>query len=116
MFSEDGCAWCERARREFLLPMLRNAGYRARVDFVQVDVDNDRPLTDFSGRPSTHAAVARVLAVKLVPTVMLFGAKGERLTDPLRGFAGGSDYYGFHLDQRIDAAVGAIGRRAAPTR
>jgi len=109
LFSQHGCPWCERARREFLLPMSGNAHYRSRVSFVQVDVDSDRALRDFSGQATTHAAFARANGVRLYPTVMLFGPNGERLAEPLAGFTG-SDFYGAHLDQRIDAAVGRLGK------
>ena len=109
LFSQHGCPWCERARREFLVPMSRNADYRGRIAFVQVDVDSDRALRDFGGSATTHAAFARENGVRLYPTVILFGPKGERLAEPLSGFTG-SDFYGAHLDQRIDTASRALRR------
>ena len=39
LFSETGCPWCERLRREYLLPMQINAGVQKKVMFFQVDVD-----------------------------------------------------------------------------
>ena len=110
LFSEKDCVWCERTRREFLLPMQRNPGYREKLAFVQVNVDSDAPLTDFRGRPSTHAALARQFGVKLMPTVMLLGRDGEPLAEALVGFTG-SDYYGYYLDQRIDSAVARVRKR-----
>ena len=109
LFSEPGCPWCERVRREFLLPMQRNAGYRARVAFVQVDVNSTRALRDFGGQTTTHAEFARAHGVRLYPTVMLFGPAGRRLAEPLAGFSG-PDFYGAYLDQRIDEAVGKLRR------
>jgi len=103
LFSQHGCPWCQRVRREFLLPMSRNARYRSQVAFVQVDVDRDRPLRDFGGNATTHAAFARDYGVRLYPTVMLFGPNGERLAEPLIGFSG-SDFYGAYLDERIELA------------
>jgi len=107
LFSEPGCPWCERVRREFLLPMQSNAGYRVRVAFVQVDVNSTRALRDFGGHTTTHAEFARVNGVRLYPTVMLFGPAGQRLAEPLPGFSG-PDFYGAYLDQRIDEAVGKL--------
>lgn len=104
LFSQHGCSWCQRVRQEFLLPMSRNAGYRSRVALVQVNIDSDRELRDFGGRPTTHAAFARANGVRLYPTVMLFGPEGEQLSEPLIGFTG-SDFYGAYLDQRIEAAL-----------
>ena len=65
LFSEPGCPWCERVRREFLLPMQRNAGYRAKLVFLQLDSTPAAPgaanasnrLRDFSGREVTHAEI-----------------------------------------------------------
>jgi len=110
LFSEKDCVWCERTRREFLLPMQRNAGYREKLVFLQVNVDSDAKLTDFQGKPTTHAAVSRQHRIKQMPTVMLFGAGGESLAEPLVGFTG-SDYYGYYLDQRVDTAVAKIRAR-----
>ncbi len=110
LFSQEGCPWCERVRREFLLPMSRNADYRGRIAFVQVDVDSDRALRDFGGSATTHAAFARANGVRLYPTVILFGTGGERLAEPLVGFTG-SDFYGAYLDRRIDEAVARLRKR-----
>lgn len=107
LFSDAGCVWCERTRREFLLPMQRNPAYREKLLFLQVNIDSSDPLADFRGRPTTHAALARRYTVKLTPTVMLFGIAGEPLAEPLIGFSG-SDYYGYYLDQRIDTAVAKV--------
>ena len=110
LFSEKDCVWCERTRREFLLPMQRNAGYREKLVFLQVNVDSDAKLVDFQGKATTHAAVSRQYRIKQMPTVMLFGSGGESLAEPLVGFTG-SDYYGYYLDQRIDTAVAKIRTR-----
>ena len=110
LFSEKDCVWCERTRREFLLPMQRNAGYRGKLVFLQVNVDSDGKRTDFRGRPTTHAALSREFRIRQMPTVMLFGARGETLADPLVGFTG-SDYYGYYLDQRIDTAMAKVRAR-----
>lgn len=110
LFSEKDCVWCERTRREFLLPMQRNAGYREKLVFLQVNVDSDAKLIDFQGKATTHAAVSRQYRIKQMPTVMLFGSGGESLAEPLVGFTG-SDYYGYYLDQRIDSAVAKIRAR-----
>lgn len=107
LFSQHGCPWCERVRREFLLPIQNNEDYRLRIALRQIDIDRNTALRDFAGRATTHAAFARAQGVRLYPTVMLFGPAGERLADPLVGFTG-SDYYGAHLDQRIDQAEGKM--------
>ncbi len=103
LFSETGCLWCERARREVLLPMQSNPGYQSRVLFRQIDIDKETPLTGFDGKPTSHRAFARALKVSRFPTIMLLGPNGEALAEPLIGF-GIADFYGAYLDRRIDDA------------
>ena len=107
LFSEAGCPWCARARQEFLLPMQRNPDYRAKVMMREVGIDNSSALVDFAGNTTTQAEFARSHRVLVVPTVVLLGARGESLAEPLVGFRG-ADYYGYHLDQRIDAALARL--------
>jgi len=104
LFSEAGCPWCERARQEFLLPMQRNPEYQAKVMMREIGTDNPAALVDFAGKPTTQAEFARSQGVVMVPTVMLLGSRGTALAEALVGFRG-ADYYGYHLDQRIDAAL-----------
>ena len=110
LFSQDGCPWCERARREFLLPIQKNESYTSRLTFRQIDVDRRTPLRDFQGKASTYADFARANGVTVYPTVMLLGPGGERLAEPIRGFSG-SDFYGAYLDRRIEEAVGRSRRQ-----
>ena len=107
LFSQQGCPWCERVRREFLLPIQKNEDYTSRVAFRQIDVDRKTPLRGFRGEATTHAEFARAYGVRLYPTEMLFGAGGESLAEPIVGFTG-SDFYGAFLDRRIDEAVARL--------
>ncbi|MGP1678819.1 MAG: thioredoxin fold domain-containing protein [Burkholderiales bacterium] len=104
LFSEASCPWCERARQESLLPMQRNPEYQAKVMMREVGIDSAGALVDFAGNKTTQADFARRQRVTMMPTVMLFGARGEALGEPLVGFRG-ADYYGYFLDERIDAAL-----------
>jgi thioredoxin-related protein len=110
LFAERDCPWCERARREFLLPMQRNAAYRAKLSFRQIDIDSDDSLRDFAGKPATTREFARRYGIKMVPTVMIFGPGGEILAEPLAGYLG-RDYYGAFLDERIDSATARTARK-----
>ncbi len=107
LFSEAGCAWCERARQEFLLPMQRNPEYRTKVMMREVGADDSAALVDFAGTATTQADFARANRISMTPTVMLFSSRGEALGEPLVGF-GSADYYGYFLDQRIDAALAQL--------
>ena len=107
LFSEAGCPWCQRARQEFLLPMQRNPEYQAKVMMREVGVDSTAALVDFAGKTTTQAKFARRSQIGMAPTVMLFGARGEVLGEPLVGF-GSADYYGYFIDQRIDSALAQL--------
>ena len=110
LFSESTCPWCERARKEFLLPMQRNPEYQAKVMMREIGTDNSAALIDFAGKTTTQAEFARRYRVNMVPTVVMFGPRGETLAESLIGF-GTADYYGYFLDQRIDTALAQLRAR-----
>lgn len=107
LFSESGCQWCERLRREYLLPMQRNAEAQKKLAFFQVDVHADTALRDFAGQPTTQAGLARRYGIRVMPTVLLLGPAGEKLAEPLVGFTS-SDFYGAYLDERISSAAASL--------
>ena len=73
LFSETGYPWCECAQCEFLLPAQSKHESRARVLFLQIDIDRETPLRRFDG---------------------------AALAEPLLGF-GIADFYSAYLDERI---------------
>ncbi len=107
LFSEAGCPWCERTRKEFLLPMQRNPDYQAKVIMREIEIDSAAALVDFAGKKTSHAEFARRSHVSMMPTVIMLGPRGETLAEPLVGFRG-ADYYGYFLDQRIDTALAQL--------
>ncbi|MCK7492156.1 MAG: thioredoxin family protein [Comamonadaceae bacterium] len=104
LYSQADCPWCERARREYLVPMQRDAAYRDRVVLRQIDIDSDTPLTDFAGRPTTHREFGKAERARVAPTVMIYGPGGERLSDPIVGFRI-PDFYGAYLERAIDEGL-----------
>ena len=113
LFSESGCPYCERLRKEYLLPLQRNADYRKKVMFFQVDVDAVTALRDFAGAPTTQAQLAKRYAIRTMPTVLLLGPGGKPLAAPLVGY-NGSDFYGAYLDERVETAIAALRAGGAP--
>lgn len=109
LFSRADCAWCERVRRDWLVPMAHDPAWQARVRIVQVDVDSDAPLLDFAGARTRHAAFAQQQNMKFTPTVALFDARGRLLGEPIVGLSL-PDFYGTYLERAIDAANAALGR------
>src|SRR5487761_2034568 len=69
--------------------------------------DSPSALVDFAGKATTQAEFARRSQVSMMPTVMLFSPRGLALAEPLVGF-GSADYYGYFLDQHIDAALAQL--------
>lgn len=104
LFSEAGCPWCERARREFLLPMQEDPRFSVKAVFRQINVDSDEALRDFNGRTSTHRRFAQAEGVRFYPTVALYTPEGRPAAEKLTGFTN-AVYYGSSIERRIDAAL-----------
>jgi glycine/D-amino acid oxidase-like deaminating enzyme len=104
LFSREGCNWCVQARRDYLVPMERESAARRRVLIREVDVDQDAPLVDFSGRKTTHRDFGTEEKARFTPTVILYGPDGARLADALVGMAI-PDFYGTYLERAVDQSV-----------
>ncbi len=109
LFTTSGCPWCQRVREEYLKPMLANPADVARIIVREVDIESRETITDFSGAATNHAAFASRHEVRFAPSVLVLGPRGEQLAAPLIGF-GTADYYGFYLDERIEAGLAKLRR------
>lgn len=109
LYSQANCAWCERARREYLIPMQRDPAYRDKVVLRQIDIDSDAPLTDFSGQATTHRAFGKAQNARVAPTILVYGPTGERLSEPIVGFRI-PDFYGAYLERSIDEGLAMLHR------
>jgi thioredoxin-related protein len=107
LFTSPKCAYCERVKQEFLLPMQRNPEYADKVILRQIEFQDRTRLVDFSGKITTPARFSRQQKVWLTPTVKLFDAAGHSLADPLVGLTT-PDFYGVYLDRAIDEALTKI--------
>lgn len=110
-FSQPGCDYCERARRDYLEPMVAQTGANAPFRLVEVDITSSAPMVGFDGRKLTQASFARDRNVRIVPTLVFLGAKGEQLTEPLVGLTV-PDFYQTYIDRRIEEARERLVRRA----
>lgn len=104
VFTLPDCPYCDVALRDYLVPMARSERYRGRVTIYEVRMDADRRLTDFSGRPTSHAGFARRHRVKVAPTVQLFTPDGAPAGPAVVGITL-PDFYSAYLDQAIDQAL-----------
>ena len=103
-FDRDDCPYCERALREFLVPMAGDPAWRDRAIFRQVEIDRATPLVDFAGGATTHQALAARYRASLAPTVVVVDARGEPTGDPLVGVLT-VDFYGAYLEDAVNAGL-----------
>lgn len=104
--TREGCPYCAQLRREVLVPMTIGSEYAERVLIREMMMEPDTPVVDFGGQETSTAALAARYGVSIAPTVLLLGAAGRQLADPIVGI-NSSDLYGHYLDQAIEKAAGA---------
>jgi thioredoxin-related protein len=114
MFAGEYCGYCERVLNEFLIPMSRNPDYQKKLVMRRVDNTGLTTVKDFDGSVEDHRRFTSALGVNMVPTVMLFDRSGKPLGKPLVGLTT-VDYYGYFLDQAIDAALAKVRSNADAT-
>jgi thioredoxin-related protein len=103
-FDRGDCPYCERALREFLVPMAADASWRDRAIYRQVEIDRATPVVDFAGAATTHAALAARYHAALAPTVLVVDPRGEPLGSPLVGLLT-VDFYASYLEAAVDAGL-----------
>lgn len=104
VFTSPTCPYCEVVKRDYLVPMHRDRAQRARVIIRELTVGSDAALTGFDGKPTSEAAFAAAQKVFMVPTVMVFDARGEPVADPIVGLLIPDFYYGY-LESAIEAGL-----------
>ncbi len=103
-FNLTHCHYCRGALREVIVPMFRNAEWRAAMEFRQVTVDDGRSLVDFDGKTVENIDFAKRRKGAFTPTVMLVDGKGQLLGDPIIGVAN-FDFYGGYVDELAKKAI-----------
>ena len=103
VFATKRCPWCALLKRDYLIPLpAKRDGISIRL--LEVLIDQDNPLIDFKGKPTTHKRFAQTYGVRVSPTVMVFGPNPEPLGTPLVG-VGIADFYGAYLDDLIQVGI-----------
>jgi thioredoxin-related protein len=95
VFTSPGCHYCDRVKREYLAPMLKDPTYRKQVIIRELEVGSSRPLTLFDGSKSTEGAFAAEHKVFMVPTIMVFDTRGEATSEPIIGLLTPDYYFGY---------------------
>ena len=106
VFTSPACPYCERVKREYLLPMHKDRAYRSRVIIREVTVGATTPLTGFDGMPTTEGAFATANKVFMVPTVMVFDTHGAAAGEAIVGLLTPDYYFGY-----LEAAIDEGGRK-----
>lgn len=107
LFSQNGCRWCERARREVLLPLQNDPVSARRLLLREIALDSDAPLIDFDGRPSTQRRFAADAGARFTPTLMVVGPDGRRLAEPIVGFLT-ADFYAEYVNRAVAEGLGKL--------
>lgn len=103
-FNLTGCHYCRGALREVIVPMFRNAGWRAALEFRQITVDDGKTLIDFDGKNISTIAFATARKGTFTPTVMVVDGNGQLLGEPLVGVSN-FDFYGAYVDALVNKAI-----------
>ncbi len=109
-FNLTGCHYCRGALREVIVPMFRNAGWRAALEFRQITVDDGKSLVDFDGKRIDSIAFAQKRKGTFTPTVMVVDGTGQLLGDPLVGITN-FDFYGAYVDGLVNKAIAEMRAR-----
>jgi thioredoxin-related protein len=109
-FNLAGCHYCRGALREVIVPMFRNAGWRAALEFRQINVDDGKSLIDFDGKTIENRAFANKRKGAFTPTVMIVDGSGQLLGEPIIGIAN-FDFYGAYVDSLANKAIAEMKAR-----
>jgi thioredoxin-related protein len=101
LFTSPGCPYCDRVKREYLVPMHKDPAYRTRALIREVTVGDTTPLTGFDGTATTEGAFAAAHKVFMVPTVKVVDTQGNDTGEAIVGMLT-PDYYFAYLEAAID--------------
>lgn len=104
MVSLEGCAFCKVVRENHLLPLQREG-----LPVVQLNMRDKTQVVAFDGATYTHDALIRQWGVKIAPTVLFFGVRGQEVAARLNG-AYLPDFYSAYLDDQLTVARRAVAR------
>ena len=104
LYTSPGCPFCERAKSEYLVPMLKDPAYKNKVIMREVDITSQSPLTLYNGSTSTGAAFAAQHKVAIVPTIKVINAQDAEVAEPIVGLLI-PDYYFGYIDSAISGGI-----------
>jgi len=102
MVSLEGCAFCKVVRENYLLPLQREG-----FPMVQINMRDKSALVGFDGTPQTQDGLIRQWGIKIAPTVLFFGERGQEVASRLNG-AYLPDFYNAYLEEQLTIARRAV--------
>jgi len=112
MVSRDHCSFCERLKRQILVPMLRSGQYEDRVLIRELTIDPGNEVRDFGGETVATAELAGRYGIFLTPTLLFLDSRGGELTQRMLGI-NTPEMYGWYLDRSLEEARAQLMRSRA---
>lgn len=104
MVSLEGCPFCKVVRENYLLPLQREG-----LPVVQINMRDKTPVVGFDGNTLAQDALIRQWGIKIAPTVLFFGERGQEVAARLTG-AYLPDFYNAYLEEQLAVARRAVVR------
>jgi thioredoxin-related protein len=103
----DSCPYCQLLEEEILRPMQLSGEYDQKIHLQVLNQNQSDYRLDFDGNARSPQEIADRYHVRMVPTVLFLGPRGEELAERLTGISV-IDYYWGYLDQAIEEARGKL--------
>lgn len=107
-FEASHCNYCARLKTEHLQPMNNNEGYTQRILIRTIQIDGKNEITGFNGEKISPSKLSKEYKAFLTPTMLFLNDKGDEVAKRMLGY-NSPDYFGFYLDQAIEAAEKKVG-------
>ncbi len=110
LYTRADCSWCEKLRREYLLPLSKEKTPQAVIR--EIHMDEREPLVDFAGRRTTSADFSKAQKASFAPTLMFYDPRGQASAEAIVGFRT-ADFYGAYLERALETSRQHIAQLSA---
>ena len=105
--SASDCNYCAILEEELIKPMLRSGEYDNDVLIRKVDIDSYKKLSGFDGQPISGPQLAKMLNVKVTPTLIFLNSENQEVSKRIVG-VNSLDYLGAYVDAAIKRGLSII--------
>ena len=102
VFSANDCSYCEKLKKDVLLPIAAQRKLAGKVHLREFNIDSGGKVTDFDGMRIRSRIFVNRYEVFATPTVILLDHEGVPLASPIIGYNNVAEYTQ-NLDQVIDS-------------